>query len=180
MLSNWQLLVVKTGETNALLTRFCPSMASESTDILIQDRMCLEEGEHLNQVGEEQGEPLRLGNKKGSLGKEKALAPAFLCLLWEAGSPAGACVDFETLPCRTGPKPWEGWPPPQPAASLLYSRNWDLSVGPSFRTGVSCHFPSVMWPLEWTKWAGMGLAARPPSRKGSGHASRKGEWLECG
>ena len=74
--------------------------------------MCPEGGEGLCWGGQEPAERLSLWYREGFLGEEEALGPGFLCLLWEAGSPAGACMDFETPPCRTEPKPWEGWPPP--------------------------------------------------------------------
>ena len=88
--------------------------------------------------------------------------------------PAGACVDFEPLPCRTEPKPREGWPPPGRPLLGCDSRNWALSVGPRFRGWVSCHFPSVMWPLACSKWAGRRLAVRRSSRQGEWGCSSEG------
>lgn len=112
LLSKWQLPLLKMAETNSLLTGFCPPPPSKV-------ECDLKEGRGQCREGREQAEPLRLWEGEGFLGEEEALGPGFPCLPWEAGRPAGACLDFETPPRRTEPKPWEGWPPPQQAASLL-------------------------------------------------------------
>lgn len=69
-------------------------------------------GEGLCRIGQEPAETLRLWDREGWWVRRELWGLDFFPLLWEAGSPAGACMDFETLPCRTEPKPWDSWPPP--------------------------------------------------------------------
>ena len=160
-----------------LLTRHCPSGQVRAPALWSKAGCTLREVDALQREVRSRRAPQAVdgGGFQGERGPE-----AWISLFSVGGhGPAGACVDFEPLPHRTEPKPREAWPPPGRPPLGCDSRNWALSVGPRFRGWVSCHFPSVMWPLARTKWVGRRLAVRQSSRQGSGDVRQRGEWLEC-
>lgn len=85
--------------------------------------------------------------------EEGALGPGFLSSSVGGRQPSWACMDFETLPCKTEPKPWDGWPPP----SFVIPGTGPYQLGPVSRVEfLAISLQSCgRWEGMWTKWEGM-------------------------
>lgn len=136
-------------------------------------------GEGQCQGGWQQASPSGCGRGKASWGRRtRGLAFFFFCGR-EAAQPGPA---WPLKPHHAGQSPSPGKASPHPGRPPLCcdSRNWALSVGPSFR---SCFLP---FPLSHVA-AGVdkvgGNVIKLPGclpGRGSGNVSQIGEWLECG